>query len=101
MTEQRTTAETRANLRARYTPEPVPTCKHCGGPMQPADFNAGPGRPFYECPVGLAEALANPTGSQFHLIDGRRIVWRGDPAVLAALDDLETALEPETKGAPS
>jgi hypothetical protein len=88
-TETQTTPEQRAALRARYTPDPIPTCVHCGGPMQPADLSAAPGRPIYECPAALAECLANPTGSAFHLIDGRRIVWRGDPAVLAALDDLE------------
>jgi hypothetical protein len=31
--DQRTTAEIRQALRARYTPEPVPTCPHCGDAM--------------------------------------------------------------------
>jgi hypothetical protein len=76
VTEQHTTPEQREALRARYTPEPEPTCEICESPMVYRD-TYGDGSQRWDCTV-------NDRHPQFGS-------WRviGDPDVLAACDDAD------------
>jgi len=102
VTEQRTTPEQRAALRTRYTPEPVPTCRVCGGPLSPVA--SGGGRPtVWACSIleadpdepGRLRARPGRGGDDEirrggHFLESR-IDWLrdGDADVLAAVDDAD------------
>jgi hypothetical protein len=80
MTGQRTTAEQRAALRERYTPEPEPRCPVCGGAMaNDDDFgNILPEREtWWRCPIhpGQRDQTFPPHD--------------GDPDIVALLDDAD------------
>ena len=81
MTEQRTTAETRATLRARFTVPPGPWCRICGGQLVPW-IDVPPTAEFrlFRCP--------RPACRQ-HPAYIDDVVRPGDPDVLAALDDAD------------
>jgi hypothetical protein len=94
MSEQRTTPETRAALRERYAPEPVPTCKVCGADLVRSEAYSGfDDILIWDCPEA-GDLMDKTHGSdwarhQRHLMDGRVNRYKGDPDVIAACDDAD------------
>lgn len=93
-TEPRTTPETRAELRRRYTPEPVPPCKVCGAALVPSEAYSGfDDILIWDCPEA-GDLMDKTHGTdwarhQRHLMDGRVNRYKGDADIIAALADAD------------
>jgi hypothetical protein len=79
-----------ADLRKRYTPDPVPPCPVCGGPLTPQNVVAGC-RPEWACAAlyGKMTILRRSSPDWQHYEDS---TWRpailGDPDVISVLDTI-------------
>jgi len=93
-------AQTRAELRKRYTPPEIPKCSVCGGEL--SIQRCGGGEPtVYACDgyeadhenPGMVRRAAGRDIADKHYEESRYIDWikGGDSDVLALLDELEAA----------
>lgn len=76
-------------LRAKYSPQPVPPCRVCGGRLQMSYM--GKGRTEWTCSTVSLEALATEAGIRHYSHSCEIIIDRSDFDVIHLLNGLQDA----------